>query len=147
MSRVSPSVCLALFGFAAAAVAVGLACASHAHGTAAAAQSEAACRRDCNGEWGLHGISQTPSCNCRARDAGRTCRDDDDCEGQCIAHVGGDGAVEREVVDRGPPPRGYFLGRCSAFRATYGCERFIAAGARKQGPVSLERPPEELCAD
>ena len=56
-------------------------------------------------------------------------------------------AGEREVISAGPPARGYFLGKCSRFRTSFGCHRFIARGAVQAGPVSLDEPPSEICAD
>src|SRR5216110_3273672 len=69
----------------------------------------------CNGEWGVHGLVQVESCLCRTHDSGRRCRDGAECEGECIAQPG---AVE--VVDPGPPRRGYFVGKCSEFDHLFG---------------------------
>jgi hypothetical protein len=96
--------------------------------------------RACNGDFGIHGLSQTPACNCRTRDGGRRCRSKDDCQGECIAD--GD---EHDVTDPGPPPRGYFIGRCAEFVTSFGCHRFLPAGA--PGPVRLDAPPTQLCVD
>jgi hypothetical protein len=96
--------------------------------------------RSCNGVFGQHGIDPTPRCVCRTKDAGKRCRGKDDCEGDCI----GDGN-EREVTQPGPPPRGYWLGRCSELRATFGCHVFLPAKAAE--PVRLDVAPEQLCAD
>ena len=98
--------------------------------------------RACRGEWAAHGMLATLSCLCPTADAGKRCRDGAECEGQCLAD---DGA--REVTVAGPPPRGYFVGACSRFRTNFGCHRSIAAGALKAGPVSLDDPPTEICAD
>ena len=98
--------------------------------------------RACGGEWAQHGISHEPSCLCPTTDADKRCRDGADCQGQCVADAG-----EREVISAGPPARGYFLGKCSRFRTSFGCHRFIARGAVQAGPVSLDEPPSEICAD
>ena len=97
----------------------------------------------CNGLWGLHGLSPTPSCNCRTTDGGKRCRDGAECQGLCIAAE----EPEREVVEAGPPPRGHFLGRCSETTAVFGCYRSIDRGAAARGPVPLTEPPAQLCAD
>jgi hypothetical protein len=103
--------------------------------------SAEACRA-CHGEWAVHGIIQEPSCLCPTGDVDRRCRDGGECEGQCLADGG-----EREVVQAGPPARGYFVGKCSRFRTSFGCHRMIARGALKAGPANLEDPPTEVCAD
>jgi hypothetical protein len=98
--------------------------------------------RACNGEWAVHGIIQQPSCLCPTGDVDRRCRDGVECEGQCLADGG-----EREILEAGPPARGYFVGKCSRFRTSFGCHRMIARGALKAGPVNLEDPLTEVCAD
>ena len=98
--------------------------------------------RACGGEWAIHGLIQQPSCLCPTSDAGKRCRDGGECQGQCIADDG-----EREVIEAGPPARGYFVGKCSRFRSSFGCHRPLAAGALKAGPISLEEPPTQICAD
>jgi hypothetical protein len=100
-----------------------------------------ACRA-CNGDFGVHGLDPTPRCLCRMLDAGKLCRAKDDCEGECI----GDGG-ERKVTDPGPPPRGFFLGRCSEFRTAFGCHHFLGRRRDQPGPVRLDEPPAELCVD
>jgi hypothetical protein len=105
-------------------------------------QSEAECRA-CNGDWGVHGISQIPSCNCRTTDGGKTCRDGADCQGLCIA----DENPQREVSDAGPPPRGFFLGQCSPYKTMYGCFRLLERGAAERGPVDLAELPQMMCID
>ena len=96
--------------------------------------------RACNGEFGVHGINPTPTCLCRTHDPGRRCRGKDECEGDCLGDAG-----QREVTQPGPPPRGYWLGRCSEFRSTFGCHVFLPA--RGGEPVRLDVPAEQLCAD
>jgi hypothetical protein len=104
--------------------------------------TEDACR-SCNGLWGVHGLSQTPSCNCRTTDGGKRCRDGAECQGLCIA---GD-EPERETVEAGPPARGYFVGKCSETVTVFGCMRLIDRGALSHGPVPLAEPPAQLCID
>lgn len=43
----------------------------------------AACR-ECHGTWGRFGIMGFEGCDCTARDAGRQCTTDDQCEGRCL---------------------------------------------------------------
>src|SRR5581483_5767445 len=82
----------------------------------------------CGGEWAAHGLlgaqQGTMSCLCPTVDAGKRCRDGVECQGECVT----DGA-DHEVTAAGPPARGFFVGKCSRFRTTYGCHRVIAAGA------------------
>jgi hypothetical protein len=99
--------------------------------------------RACNGVWGTHGIAETESCNCRTRDSGKRCRDGADCQGMCIAAE----EPEREIVQAGPPPRGFFIGRCSDLVTVFGCNRIIEVGATVHGPVPLHEPPMSICVD
>ena len=108
---------------------------------AARAQTESDCKA-CNGTWGVHGISPTPSCNCRTSDAGKRCRDGIECEGLCTAAE----TPERQVTDPGPPARGFLVGRCSAFATVFGCYRPIDNGAGAK-PVELSEMPQMICAD
>jgi hypothetical protein len=97
--------------------------------------------RACNGDFGVHGLSETPFCNCRTHDAGKRCKGKDDCEAECIA----DG--EREVTEPGPPPRGHHLGKCAEFRTTFGCNAFLPPHGPNPAPVRLDQPLEQLCVD
>jgi hypothetical protein len=56
--------------------------------------------KTCNGVWAVHGLSQTPSCNCRTTDGGKACRDGNNCQGMCIAAEN----PETQVVEAGPRP-------------------------------------------
>jgi hypothetical protein len=98
--------------------------------------------RACGGQWAIHGLIQEPSCLCPTSDAGKRCRDGGECQGQCLADEG-----EREVTEAGPPARGYFVGKCARFRSTFGCHRPIARGALAAGPIVLDEPPTQICAD
>ena len=71
---------------------------------------------------------------------GRRCRGKDECQGDCLGDAG-----EREMTQPGPPPRGFWLGRCSEFHATFGCHVFLAP--RGAEPVRLDVPADQLCAD
>jgi hypothetical protein len=99
--------------------------------------------RVCHGIWAKHGIAATESCNCRTTDAGKRCKDGGECQGLCVAAD----EPEREVVEAGPPARGYFVGRCSETVIIYGCFKPIDKGAAARGPVPLAEPPPSLCAD
>jgi hypothetical protein len=100
----------------------------------------------CGGEWAAHGIlgaqQGAMSCLCPTADVGKRCRDGVECQGECVT----DGA-DHEVTAAGPPAVGFFVGKCSRFRTTYGCHRVIASGALQSGPVPLDQPPTEICAD
>ena len=101
-------------------------------------RTQAECKA-CNGEWGPHGLLQVTSCLCRTIDAGKRCHRRVDCQGMCVA--GED--VEREVVEAGPPVRGYFVGRCAEFQPLFGCMRVL----EQTGPGPLGEPPAMLCID
>jgi hypothetical protein len=101
------------------------------------------CKAACNGVWDVHGIAAEKSCNCRTRDGGKRCRDGADCQGMCITAE----EPEREIVEEGPPTRGFFVGRCSDVVTVFGCNRQIAHGAAARGPVSLTEPPPSMCVD
>ena len=113
-------------------------------GQVAAAQlatpaTEDACRA-CNGVWGQHGLEPTPRCVCRTKDAGKKCRGKDDCEGECI----GDGG-EKEVTQAGPPPLGFWIGKCAEMRTTFGCHVFLPPKSAQ--PVRLDEAPGQMCVD
>ena len=93
----------------------------------------------CQGSWGIHGLAEVETCICKTRDSGRACRDGADCEGQCLAEANG-----FVIVDKGPPPRGYYRGRCSEFDTTFGCHRMIPEGASKRGPQLAEDAAEQI---
>jgi hypothetical protein len=102
--------------------------------------------RSCDGVWGKQGIAQIEGCNCRARDAGRACRDGAACEGQCLL---GD-PPEKEVVGPGlalQQTAGYFIGHCSDRVTVFGCVRVLPRGFSSHGPVPLDAPPPMLCID
>jgi hypothetical protein len=54
---------------------------------------------------------------------------------------------EREVVEAGPPTRGFFVGRCSEFAAEFGCVILVERGATKRGPKPLDKPPPRVCVE
>jgi hypothetical protein len=101
--------------------------------------TEEGCRA-CNGVFGPHGIDPAPRCVCRTKDAGKKCRGKDDCEGDCIGDLG-----DREVTEPGPPPRGFWIGRCGEMRTTFGCHVFLPA--KSATPVRLDESPGQMCVD
>jgi hypothetical protein len=106
---------------------------------AAPPTTEEGCRA-CNGVFGQHGIDPNPKCVCRTTDAGKKCRGKADCEGDCIGDLG-----DNDVTEAGPPPRGFWIGRCSEMRTTFGCH--IRLESTPAAPVPLDDKPHQICAD
>jgi hypothetical protein len=104
-------------------------------------QNETECRQ-CNGRWGIHGLREEPSCLCRTRDAGKTCKDGLECEGECVVVEG-----KVEVTEAGPPPRGYFVGACTEFDHIFGCHKLLMDGTAAKGPSGLDEALPEMCID
>lgn len=96
--------------------------------------------RACNGVFGPQGIDPNPRCVCRTKDAGKKCYGKEDCEADCMGDLG-----DREVKDPGPPPRGFWIGRCSEMRTTFGCHVFLPA--KPAAPVPLDDKPHQMCVD
>jgi len=99
-----------------------------------------ACRA-CNGDWGPHGRAQLEGCVCRTKDAGKPCKSKRDCESQCVASE----PPNAEIVDKGPPPKGFFLGHCHEFVTFFGCGRLLRDGGSAVAP--LDEPPARICVD
>ena len=99
--------------------------------------------RACNGVWGKHGMAQAEGCNCRTKDAGKICRHGSECESACVAKD----TPDQEVVEAGPPARGFFLGQCAEFVTPFGCARIIEKSGDPKAPVLLDEPPMKLCVD
>jgi hypothetical protein len=93
----------------------------------------------CRGEWGRHGLAQVASCLCRTTDAGKRCTRRSDCQGLCVAEE----SMEREIVEKGPPAKGFFVGHCAEFDPIFGCMRVLD----QAGPRPLDEPPDTLCID
>lgn len=108
----------------------------------AAPRTEEECRA-CNGAWGKHGLRQIAYCNCGTKDGDKRCRDGAECEGLCVAAD----EPEREIVQAGPPPRGYFVGKCSAYAKVFGCNRIIPRGAAAGLPHDFTVPLQKMCFD
>ncbi|MBL9008372.1 MAG: hypothetical protein JNJ46_29195 [Myxococcales bacterium] len=82
----------------------------------------------CGGTWGPFGVGKAPACNCKTRDAGKSCRDGNDCQGFCLfQHYDAEG---REY------------GKCSDSDKLSGCFELIDKGAAKR-PVK-KPPPRKL---
>jgi hypothetical protein len=96
----------------------------------------------CNGVWAIHGLGETEACNCRTKDGGKLCRDGAECEASCIADEN-----RFEVVQAGPPAKGFYVGNCSEFETAFGCFKFIAAGIRAKGPQLKEDAADSFCID
>ena len=96
--------------------------------------------RACNGVFGPHGIDPAPRCVCRTKDAGKKCHGKADCEGDCIGDLG-----DREVTAPGPPPRGFWVGRCAEMRTTFGCH--VLLESKPATPVPLDEKPQQMCVD
>ena len=82
----------------------------------------------CNGTWGPFGAGKTQACNCKTRDAGKTCRDGGDCQGFCMfTHYDAEG---------------HEFGKCSDSDKLSGCFEIVEKGAAKR-PVK-KPPPRKL---
>jgi len=97
----------------------------------------------CNGTWGRHGLSNVEGCLCRTKDAGKVCKTRKDCESQCVAKD----EPDTEIVDKGPPAKGYFLGQCHAFVTYFGCGRLLGGNEAAGVPVVLSELPPKICVD
>src|SRR4051812_6567921 len=63
------------------------------------ARTEEACRQ-CQGQWGPHGMLGQLSCYCRTSDGGKICRSRADCEARC--EIGFDESFGLEELRCGP---------------------------------------------
>jgi hypothetical protein len=97
----------------------------------------------CNGQWGKHGLANVEGCLCRTKDAGKVCKSGKDCESQCVAKD----QPDTEIVEKGPPAKGFFLGRCHAFATYFGCGRLLRDKGTAGSPVLLGEPPPTICVD
>jgi hypothetical protein len=82
-------------------------------------------------------------CLCRTTDAGKVCKTRKDCESQCVAKD----EPDTEIVDKGPPAKGFFLGQCHEFVTYFGCGRLLRDGDQTGSPVLLAEPPLKVCID
>jgi hypothetical protein len=97
----------------------------------------------CNGQWGRHGLANVEGCLCRTKDAGKVCKTTKDCESQCVARD----QPDTEIVEKGPPAKGFFLGQCHEFATYFGCGRLLRDKVTAGAPVLLGEPPLKICVD
>jgi hypothetical protein len=107
--------------------------------------------RECNGDWGRHGLLGLEGCLCRTRDAGRECRDGRECEGTCLYE-----RSEKVQEASESCSDGYcnvtlemlvLVGRCSEFVTTFGCHHYLPDGISEKGPFMTSYPAPYRCCD
>lgn len=91
----------------------------------------------------MHGIEPAQSCICRTRDAGQQCGDGADCEGQCLV----DEQAGFQVMEKSSPPLGYFIGTCSYYDTTFGCNWIIPPDISDLLPLPADEAAVKLCID
>ena len=76
------------------------------------------------GEWGRFGLVIKEQCNLPTSDAGKTCRNQSECEGACIADLSQEDqdriTESKEVIETS--------GKCTPWLFTYGCNAYIKDG-------------------
>jgi hypothetical protein len=79
------------------------------------------------GRWGPTGIFPRPICKMPTHDAGRTCADDGECEGSCLAELT---PAQRDLAIKGGPSRQkqQLLGKCTPSVPTFGCMAIVKEG-------------------
>jgi hypothetical protein len=97
----------------------------------------------CKGLWAVHGILPTKSCICATSDAGERCVDGRQCIGQCLVKEG----AEFQVMEHTDPPRGFYVGTCSPYDTTFGCNRVIPSGIDERLPLASNEAALTLCID
>ena len=80
--------------------------------------------RQIGGRWGPAGIFPQPVCRVSTRDVDRTCGDEEECEGTCLADLT---TGERDRLRRGAVTLAK-QGRCSRYVQTYGCIAVVRKG-------------------
>lgn len=106
----------------------------------------------CQGTWGSWGITGYEGCNCATKDAGKQCRDGEECEGACLferfevvqpASKKCDAAGACVVtIGTGVP-----VGKCSAQRMVFGCKSVVPDRASHEAPVRLPGRAPYRCVD
>jgi hypothetical protein len=109
-------------------------------------RAEEACRQ-CNGQWGPHGIAQKPSCYCRTLDGGKPCNTSDECEGRC--ELAYELSFRFDVCqpngcDAGNSSLQRPTGHCAKYHETFGCHAWIEQENSPNGPRWRVR---RLCVD
>jgi hypothetical protein len=77
---------------------------------------------------------------CRTKDAGKSCKSKRDCESQCVASD----PPNVEIVDKGPPSKGFFLGHCYELTTFFGCGRLLRDSS---AAAPLDESPARICID
>ena len=76
------------------------------------------------GEWGRFGLSIKEQCNLPTSDAGKTCSNQDECEGACLVDLSQEGqdrvTEQKEIIETN--------GRCTSWLFTYGCNAYVEDG-------------------
>jgi hypothetical protein len=108
--------------------------------------------RACRGDWGPHGLVGLEGCICRAKDAGKVCRDGRDCEGECVFQRAEVVRKERrqcnaQGVCTVSPALGRAVGKCSEKIGDFGCASLIDVGASDLPPQSLPLQRSQICRD
>ncbi|MFH1126295.1 MAG: hypothetical protein V1703_04155 [Candidatus Altiarchaeota archaeon] len=75
------------------------------------------------GRWGRIGISPVESCNLPAKDVGKECSNQEDCEGACLAELTNE---QYELVENGEVIEA--KGRCSDRLIVVGCQMRVEDG-------------------
>ena len=111
----------------------------------------------CDGVWGIPGVIHREACNCRATDAGKECRDADECEGACKfdhwaisrpAQRGGCiGTGERAVCSARAPAIGHPVGRCSERVVLRSCHDLLRRGITSEPDQSIPWGTSRMCID
>jgi hypothetical protein len=101
----------------AAAVAAG---AAHGQSLSLSAEDRARCIAE-GGRVAIAGLLGGEVCARPFRDAGRRCRDSDDCEGACLFDA-------RSAAGRSPRPGTRVAGRCEPERYGFGCRTLVEDG-------------------
>jgi len=95
-------------------------------------QDKEACEAQ-SGEWGRFGLTIKEQCNLPTSDAGKTCSNQNECEGACIVELSEEDqdriTKQNEVIETN--------GKCTTWLLTYGCDAYV-----KDGKVE-----EIICAD
>ncbi|MBK6512891.1 MAG: hypothetical protein IPM79_15800 [Polyangiaceae bacterium] len=118
----------------------------------ALAKARAECEA-CQGLWGPVGMLSTVTCNCKMKDAGKTCDDGDDCEGVClfdkvdVIQPAKPTTCDAQGACSGSSGLGRPLGKCSERRLVFGCRARIKSGASKEPPQSLPIHASPTCVD
>ncbi len=79
-----------------------------------------------DGDWSTHGLFVTPFCILSSADAGKPCRDSNECEGACIAELTEE--EERLLIKEYGQHVLDKTGKCSAQQSVFGCHPYVTDG-------------------